>query len=98
MSYQLVTKVLEGMSNSLSKDQLEKLHDVLIKELSAISSSDVIDDTKLVDSFITAKRIEGCSNNTLRYYSSTLKNVFTSIGKSIRSVETNDIRLYLSDY
>lgn len=98
MSYQLITNVLEGMSRSLSNDQLEQLRNVLVRELSAMSSTDIVEDSQLVDSFITAKRIEGCSNNTLRYYSSTLKNVFSSIGKSIKSIETNDIRSYLSDY
>lgn len=36
---------------------------------------------KLLNLFIAAKKIEGCSENTLKYYSSTLLNMINSIEK-----------------
>lgn len=53
---------------------------------------------KLIRLFIAAKKLEGCSDNTLRYYSNTLTTMMDSIQKNICNIETNDLRLYLSNY
>ena len=54
--------------------------------------------TRLLNLFISAKKIEGCSENTLAYYSSTLLNMINSLQKNVCEVDTNDIRFYLSNY
>ena len=54
--------------------------------------------TKLLNLFIAAKKIEGCSENTLKYYSSTLTNMLKSIPKNVCEMETDDIRFYLCRY
>lgn len=54
--------------------------------------------TKLLNLFIAAKKIEGCSENTLKYYSSTLTNMLKSIPKNVCEIETDDIRFYLCRY
>lgn len=48
--------------------------------------------------FIDAKRIEGCSERTLKYYQITLKQFFSSVIKNYLIIETEDIRKYLSNY
>ena len=57
-----------------------------------------LSDDELISSFISAKRVEGCSEKTLGYYGSTLRNVFLSVRIPIRQVTTNDIRMYLAEY
>lgn len=52
----------------------------------------------LINLFIAAKKIEGCSDNTLKYYSNTLTAMVNSIQKNVCSMDTNDLRLYLADY
>lgn len=52
----------------------------------------------LVNAFISAKSIEGCSEKTLRYYRSTIMHLLAEIAKSIASITTNDIRAYLANY
>lgn len=52
----------------------------------------------LISMFIAAKKIEGCSENTLKYYSNTLTKMASFISKDLCSTETNDLRFYLSDY
>src|SRR5699024_3719833 len=47
---------------------------------------------------IAAKKIEGCSENTLKYYSSTLLNMINSIQKNVCDIHTDDIRFYLCRY
>ena len=50
----------------------------------------------LLEAFISAKRIEGCSEKSLKYYSSTIRHLFNGLNKSIREIETND--LWFGDY
>ena len=52
----------------------------------------------LINQFISAKKIEGCSDNTLKYYSNTLTNLISSVQKNICNITTNDLRVYLSNY
>lgn len=46
--------------------------------------------------FITSKRIEGCSEKTISYYQSTIKNMLVFSKKDVRTINTEDIRSYLS--
>lgn len=53
---------------------------------------------ELLDSFISAKRIEGCSGKTLTYYNNTITTWLKDISKEIAEINTNDIRNYLSEF
>lgn len=53
---------------------------------------------RLLNLFIAAKKIEGCSQNTLKYYSATLLNMINAIQKNVCNIETDDIRFYLCSY
>ena len=48
--------------------------------------------------FISAKRVEGCSSKTLRYYLATINKMTDTVGKHITKITTEDLRKYLSDY
>lgn len=56
------------------------------------------DDELLLDRFISAKRVEGCSEKTLRYYRKTVLNALEGIQKRIREIDTEDLRAYLTEY
>ena len=56
------------------------------------------DNSKLVDDFVAAKRIEGCSEKTLKYYRTTIEAMATSIDKNFRHIQTENLRSYLTDY
>ena len=51
-----------------------------------------------IDLFISSKRLEGCSEKTLKYYLNTIKMVISSISKPIKTINTDDLRSYLSKY
>jgi phage integrase, N-terminal SAM domain protein len=53
---------------------------------------------ELLQAFIAAKKIEGCSENTLHYYESTIASLLGSVQKRIAALDTNDIRAYLACY
>ena len=56
------------------------------------------DSNELMAMFIAAKRIEGCSEKTLKYYQTTIAAMITSLGKNVRHILTEDLRTYLTDY
>ena len=48
--------------------------------------------------FLAAKRIEGCSEKSLKYYNTTISSMLSGVGKEIKHIETSDIRDYLTEY
>ena len=97
----MIQTILQRMSNFLDRSQMDTLQSVLISCLQHyIEDNDrkTLSDDELISSFISAKRVEGCSEKTLGYYGSTLRNVFLSVRIPIRQVTTNDIRMYLAEY
>ena len=52
----------------------------------------------LLQAFLTAKEVEGCSLSTLRYYEDTLTRALAAIGKPIGVMVSDDLRQYLNDY
>lgn len=98
----LILEIEQRMSKHLDNCQLQSLHDVLtacITERYIPSKLDYqMTDQQLIDAFISAKRVEGCSEKTLHYYSTTINNVMEAICKPIRQVMTDDLRVYLASY
>nr|WP_318786026.1 site-specific tyrosine recombinase/integron integrase [Methanimicrococcus sp. At1] len=48
--------------------------------------------------FLSSKRIEGCSEKSLKYYDSTISHMAENISKAIREITTDDLRHYLGKY
>lgn len=94
------------MLGTLNNAQMKQLQLVLETALDRYFKSDDTQDTsqmdevnkKMLDAFIDAKRIEGCSEKSLRYYKNTIDKMLVSINKGIQEIETDDIRNYLTDY
>jgi site-specific recombinase XerD len=53
---------------------------------------------ELLNVFIAAKRIEGCSEKSLKYYDATIRQMIDGIGKPVREISTDDLRGHLSEY
>lgn len=96
----LMSEHLTEEQNRLLKINLQKVfHQFNIPAYSGCLSDQTMQtNIKLLNLFIAAKKIEGCSQNTLKYYSATLLNMINSIQKNVCTIETNDIRFYLSQY
>ena len=91
------------MASSLDGAQMKRLHVVLshclIDESDFPSVSGKYSSNQgLLEAFLGAKRLEGCSERSLRYYSSTLKKFITSVSKPLSHVSTDDVREYLANY
>ncbi len=96
--------ILQQMVTCLDDNQYEELNRILVTVLSNYQIEEIKSDLSdknnqyYVDSFLSAKRLEGCSEKSLKYYKSTIEIVLNSINKSIKNVTTNDLRNYLTNY
>ena len=98
-----MNQVLLAMSQTLGSQQIERLKDVLevtFKNVEFIEKTESSNETDLemVSTFLSAKRVEGCSDKSMRYYESTLKNALNKIGKGVKNISTDDLRKYLDNY
>ena len=103
MKQQIIESIIQQMLQHLDNVQLQRLKSVLEHELfdceiKTQAKRDEDDGNQLLDSFITAKRIEGCSEKTLKYYRTTIENMIEAVGKSVRHIQTEDLRTYLTNY
>jgi len=99
----IIQNIMIGMQHILTPDQMISLKTVLLHELTNMdiinlnnSQDTSIDNEKVLSQFIAAKGIEGCSNRTLHYYLYELRRFNAKINKDIRIVNSDEIRIYLS--
>lgn len=102
MKQQIIINVMQQMLPHLDNAQMQKLQKVLEYtlhgcEITVLEENDN-DNSQLVESFVSAKRIEGCSEKTLKYYRTTIETMLISVDKSIRYIQTEDLRSYLINY
>lgn len=103
MKQKIVAAVVQGMLPYLNNAQTEKLQEVLLHALwdYDISLSDgktKEQEQDLLALFLAAKRIEGCSEKSLKYYQATTQAMLDGIGKPIKEIVTEDTRQYLTNY
>ena len=103
MKQKLIQTVVTDMLSYLNNAQVEKLKEVLLHTLWDYDISPSDGKTKeqeqdLLALFLAAKRIEGCSEKSLRYYQATTQAMLDGIGKPIKEIVTEDIRQYLTNY
>ena len=101
MINQIIKEIQNELDGVFSDQQKEILNEVLVKHLSALSfeEKDVHEEQPdLLPTFISAKRVEGCSEKSLHYYESTIRNMLEGIGKQECQITTEDLRGYLDNY
>ena len=103
MKQNLITDIVQGMLPYLNNAQSKRLQEVLQHTL---VNYEVVEDTgkakdsdkDFVELFLSAKRIEGCSEKSLKYYKSTITAMLISLDKNVKYIVTDDIRGYLTEY
>lgn len=98
MEEKIVT-VLNEMSEYLSIAQMKKLQEVILKTFAEneVSKANISND-EFLKMFLSAKRIEGCSERTIKYYQTTVKHLLSQTETNVRRISTEEIREYLSNY
>jgi len=106
MKDKFISEILDDMAPILTSSQLEELqrvlaynlHNVGISENETPCQQEDAQNEKILEVFISAKRIEGCSERSLKYYDSTIRRLFNRIDKPLREIHTDDLRCYLANY
>lgn len=98
MTETLIEKIKNEMKEHLTAEQMRQLHTVLVDccLMEAVEKKNKTSD--LIKLFLAAKRVEGCSDKTVKYYESTLKAATDDIKKNIVEITTDDLRIYLDNY
>jgi site-specific recombinase XerD len=105
MKQTIIQAIVDRMKSTLTVVQLEQLNGVLDSvlagyEVSPMPTSDEVrnkENAELLDVFLSAKRIEGCSEKSMHYYKSSIEKLVSAVKKNVRKIDTNDIRRYLAD-
>lgn len=100
------SKILMRMQEVLDNEQLQKLENVLVLEFHNIEVKQECTDLvtserhweKILRTFLASKRIENCSEGTLKSYNDCVTRLVTTLNKKLSDITTNDIRYYLAMY
>ena len=107
MKEHLLTEVMNRMISHLDNKQLEELRNVLMycfTDYEFITVDGMNNKIKLDDNdrylklFLASKRVEGCSEKSLKYYDATISKMLAVVKKAIKHITTDNLRDYLADY
>jgi len=106
MKEQVIRNILHGMEGIIDSRQAEELKDVLCREFGRVRITEQTEpniqraeeNPYFLESFISAKRVEGCSEKTIEYYSTTIGKMLAALGKWVKDITTDDLRGYLAKY
>lgn len=96
----IVQQMLSVLDNAQLK-QLQRAIETTLSDYDIVSKSNVKPtdiDYAIIEKFIDAKRVEGCSEKSLSYYKSTINIMLCNVKKPIDRITTDDLRNYLMVY
>ena len=98
MNTHLIHEIERRMAPILTAEQANILHTTLMDTLSVLPETDAKKHPDLIRLFLAAKRVEGCSERTVRYYESSIRNMAMAIDVPLTTITTEDLRVYLDQY
>ena len=107
MKETIVREIEQSVLQHLDNAQMLLLHESLCRCLNNVELKPVEDNLslecrfsneELIEKFISAKKIEGCSERTTKYYESTLLKMNEMVKMNVTHMTTDDLRTYLTEY
>ena len=106
MKQDFINDVVQNMLPFLNNAQMAQLVKVLefvcnnveIVENTQVNKQQEVSDYKLVQNFLSSKRVEGCSEKSLNYYQATILKMLEGVNKNVQRITTDDLRSYLTLY
>ena len=104
MKEKLIKEISNAMTEVLSVDQIVQLNSALLQIVSKYTVTedgeklheDSATNERLLEVFLSAKQVEGCTAPTIKYYGSTIRQLFKKMPKKVVDYTTEDIRAYLA--
>ena len=102
---EFIKKFAESLCDSFGSDEINNIENKLYIALNgyrlehdstAISVNVEYDNEWYIKKFLAIKIVNGCSNKTINYYKLILDAVFKKINKHVKTITTDDLRLYLA--
>lgn len=101
----IIIEIQQEMNCFLDNMQMEALNRVLLRKLDGLKVVPISDEEYLDENcidycstFIAAKKVEGCSEKSIKYYKSTIENMLKYVNKPVKHIITEDLRSYLAKY
>ncbi|WP_415326974.1 site-specific tyrosine recombinase/integron integrase [Chryseobacterium sp. MMS23-Vi53] len=99
-------EIINAMQTVLNFQQLmllekvihQSFHSVIVTQKNNTEDELKTDNISVLNLFISSKKVEGCSEKSLKYYFSTIDTLFQKLKKKVTEISTNDLRFYLSEY
>ena len=105
MNNKLIKEIQHAMLGVLDQRQQEMLKAVMLRCLDGYevkekkrTETESADNLRTLDAFLSAKRVEGCSEKTINYYQTTTEKLLKCLNKPIIDITADDLRNYLADY
>lgn len=104
MKEKLIKEISNAMTEVLSMAQIVQLNSTLLQIVSKYTITedgeklheDSATNERLLEVFLSAKQVEGCTTPTIKYYGSTIRQLFKKMPKKVVDYSTEDIRAYLA--
>ena len=104
--HELIQSILEAMKDTLTAEQLQKLESVMVVKTHGLKAEKEATEVAVTDNqwhrilmkYLACKRLENCSEGTIRSYGIAIAKMFETLGKSLPDVTTDDVRYYLAMY
>lgn len=107
MKDKIIREIEHSMLPHLNNAQMQQLRMALehafynksVSELDPLeATTEDSNDLALLNMFLAAKKVEGCSEKTIRYYGNTLTKMLNALDVKIAHITTDDLRNYLALY
>lgn len=106
MKEKLMNEIEQAMQSCLNNAQMKQLHEVLnhclwnkqVTQEDSYCKQEAKTSTELMERFLSSKRVEGCSEKTIKYYKATVKRLLTNMDAHVTHITTDDLRQYLAEY
>ena len=104
MENETISIITKDMSNFLSDKQIKQVlvilddYELIRRTNEYEKKKEKLENTNLIEKFISSKRLEGCSENTIQYYQDTIEKLILFLEKPIKNINTDDLRKYLTTY
>ena len=100
---EVISQIQGKMKPYLNQGAYLRLTRVLMDAFDEIEIVDgsrnlALDNNELLDVFLAAKKIEGCSGKTIHYYRNTINRMFVELDMDVEKISTDDLRNYLTEY
>ena len=95
MEMNSIEKVLSKASAFICQNEISRLRSLFLEEASQERKAEKGPED-LLEAFLTAKKVEGCSSRTTKYYKYVIDAFLKGMEKAIFDITTDDIRSYIN--